>query len=117
MSKQKPGIIHSGNSTRPILSFHASQDLGIVKIVLNVETQAAHYKTKYAKVFSGLGCFSKPYRIMVDKATPPTVVPPRNLPAALRDRVKSTLDEMEHMKVIRRVDDEGSATKRNLPQA
>ena len=89
----------------PVLSFQASQDLGIVKIILNVETQAAHYKTKYAKVFSGLGCFSKPYRITVDKATPPTVVPPRNLPAALRDRVKSTLDEMEHIKVIRRVDE------------
>ena len=39
------------------------------------------------------------------KTTPPTVVPPRNLPAALRDRVKSTLDEIEQMKVIRRVDE------------
>ena len=88
----------------PVLSFQASQDLGIVKIVLNVETQAAHYKTKYAKVFSGLGYFSKPYCFMVGKATPPTVVSPRNLPAALRDRLKSTVDEMEHMKVIRTVD-------------
>ena len=41
----------------------------------------------------------------MDKATPPTVVPPRNLPAALRDKAKSTLDEMEHMKVIQRIDE------------
>ena len=34
-----------------------------------------------------------------------TVVPPRNLPAALRDRVKNTLDEMEKMNVIQRVDE------------
>lgn len=89
----------------PVLSFQTSQDLGIVKIVLNVEISVTDYKTKYAKVFSGLGCFSKPYHIKVDKEIPPTVIPPTNLPAALRDRVKTTLDEMEKIEVIRRVDE------------
>ena len=84
MSKQKLSILHSGDTTRTCLKF---QDLGIVKIVLNVETLATDYKIKYAKVFSGLGCFSKPYHIKVDNTTSPTVVPPRSLPAALRDRV------------------------------
>ena len=60
------------------------------------------YKTKFPKVFSGLGCFTKPYRIKLAEATQPTVVPPRNLPAAMRDRVK---DEMERMNVIQRVDE------------
>ena len=58
------------------------------------------YKTKFPKVFSGLGCFTKPYCIKLDEATQPTVVPPRNLPAAIRDRVKTTLDEMERMNVM-----------------
>ena len=89
----------------PVLSFQASQDLGIIKIILNVDTSTTTYHTKYEKVFSGLGCFSKPYHIKVDKTTPPTVVPPSNIPAALRDRVKTTLDEMEKRKVIRRVDE------------
>ena len=84
----------------PVLSFRTSQDFGIVKIVLNVQNTAVTYKTKFPKMFSGLGCFTKPYRIKLDEATHPTVVPPRNLPAAIRDRVKTTLDEMERMNVI-----------------
>ena len=43
--------------------------------------------------------------VTVKAVTWSTVVPPRNLPAALRDRVKNTLDEMEKMNVIQRVDE------------
>ena len=63
-----------------VLSFQTSQDLGIVKIVLNVQNTAVTYKTKFPKVFSGLGCFTN---IKLDEATQPTVVPPRNLPATI----------------------------------
>ena len=87
----------------PVLSFQRSQDLGIVKIVLNVQNTTMNYKTKLA--LSGLGCFTKPYHIKLDEAIQPTVVPPQNLPAAIQDRVKTTLDEMERMKVIRRVNE------------
>ena len=60
----------------PVLSFRTSQDLGIVKIVLNVQNVAVTYKTKCPEVFSGLGCFTKPYHIKLDEATQSTVVPP-----------------------------------------
>ena len=60
MSKQESGIFVVDTQQERVLSFQTSQDLGVVKIVLNVDT-TANYKARYAKVFNGLGCFSKPF--------------------------------------------------------
>lgn len=88
----------------PVLGLKASQELNIIKIVHNVTQLTDQYITKYPKVFSGLGCFSKPYHIKVDPRVQPVITPVRNHPVALRDRLKETLDEMEKMNVIRKVD-------------
>ena len=60
---------------------------------------------KYANVFTGLGRLEKPYHIEVDPTVTPVVNPPRTIPAALRDRVKTELEDMEKRGVIRRVDE------------
>ena len=88
----------------PVLSFRASQDLGIIKVVLNVNSSLESYIKQYPTVFEGLGCLSKPYHIQLDPSVKPVVTPLRNQPAALRDRLKATLDEMEKIKVIKKVD-------------
>ena len=89
---------------QPILNFRALQDLGIIKVVLNVSKPSESYLKQYPNVFTGLGCLSKPYHIQLDSSVQPVVTPLRNQPAALRDRLKETLDEMERAKVIRKVD-------------
>ena len=59
----------------------------------------------YPKLFQGLGCLKTPYQIRTDASVIPVVSPPRNQPAAIRDRLKETLNEMEAMDVIRKVDE------------
>ena len=45
-----------------------------------------------------------PYHIQTDTSITPVVNPPRNQPIAIRDRLKQTLEDMEKMGVIRKVD-------------
>lgn len=60
---------------------------------------------KYANVFTGLGRLEKPYHIEVDPTVTPVVNPPRTIPAALRDRVKTELEDMKKRGVIRKVEE------------
>lgn len=60
---------------------------------------------KYPHVFTGLGRLEKPYHIEVDPTVTPVANAPRTIPAALRDRVKAELDDMERQGVIRKVED------------
>ena len=60
---------------------------------------------KYANVFTGLGRLEKPYNIEVDPTMTPAVNPPRTIPAALRDRVKTELEDKEKRGVIRSVEE------------
>ena len=72
--------------------------------MLNVEASNTCLSNQYPKVFQGLGCLAKPYHIEVDPSVSPTLNHPRSQPAALRDRLKETLDEMEVKGVIRKVE-------------
>ena len=60
---------------------------------------------KYENVFTGLGRLEKPYHIEVDPTVTPVVNPLRTIPAALRDRVKTELEDMEKRGVIRKVEE------------
>ena len=64
----------------------------------------AELTRKYVKVFTGFGRLEKPYHIEVDPTVKPVVNPPRIIPAALRDRVKADLENMERRGVIRKVE-------------
>ncbi|CAC5390534.1 unnamed protein product [Mytilus coruscus] len=59
----------------------------------------------FPKVFTGLGCLEKPYHIKIDSSVNPVINPPRKIPAALREKLKGTLKEMEDKEVIRKVDE------------
>ena len=60
---------------------------------------------KYTNAFTGLRRLEKPYHIEVDPTVTPVVNPPRTIPAALRDRVKTELEDLEKRGVIRRVEE------------
>ena len=60
---------------------------------------------RYAQVFTGLGRLEKPYVIEIDPTVSPVINPPRTIPAALRERVKAQLNDMEKRGVIRKVEE------------
>ena len=60
--------------------------------------------TQFKDVFEGLGLFPGECTIHVDSDAIPAVHPPRRVPQALGDRVKTELDRMEELQVITKVD-------------
>ena len=70
----------------PVLSFRASQDLGIIKVVLNVSKPSESYVKQYLNVFTRLGCLSKPYHIQLNPSVQPVVTPFINQPACSPER-------------------------------
>ena len=82
-----------------ILGLNASQILGLIKVVLNIN-RTKDIVTCYKGVFQGLGCLQQPYHIDIDSSVQPVVFPVRNQPVALRGCLKEKLDKMEELKVI-----------------
>ena len=87
----------------PILGLKASQDLHVIKVIMNIGCQSI--LSQYSKVFEGLGCLSISYHIKVDPEVTPVICPPRNQPVAIRDRLKHELDDMESLGVIKKVEE------------
>ena len=107
-----------------LLGLRSSQDLGLIKVVMMTNAEEEQSKLdadvksdkspqqlieevmqKYANVFTGLGRLEKSYHIEVDPTVTPVVNPPRTIPAAVRDRVKKELEDMEKRGVIRKVEE------------
>ncbi|CAC5406179.1 unnamed protein product [Mytilus coruscus] len=55
--------------------------------------------------FTSFKLQEKPYHIKIDSTVNPVINPPRKIPAALREKLKGTLKEMEDKEVIRKVDE------------
>ncbi|KAK7878469.1 hypothetical protein WMY93_034308 [Mugilogobius chulae] len=51
-------------------------------------------------ILGGLGCVPGLHHIQIDPAVPPVVHPPRKVPIALKDQIKTELDRMEQIGVI-----------------
>ncbi|CAC5410620.1 unnamed protein product [Mytilus coruscus] len=89
----------------PLLGFKASNELGLIHVIMTVQTDVDDPVKSFPKVFTGLGCLEKPYHIKIDSSVNPVINPPRKIPAALREKLKGTLKEMEDKEVIRKVDE------------
>ncbi|CAC5423835.1 unnamed protein product [Mytilus coruscus] len=89
----------------PLLGFKASHELGLIHVIMTVQTDVDDPVKSFPKVFTGLGCLEKPYHIKIDSSVNPVINPPRKIPAALREKLKGTLKEMEDKEVIRKVDE------------
>ena len=87
----------TGSRQISLLGFKASQDLGLIEVVLSVDNNELDKLTRdNPKVFSGLGCLEKTYKIQIDPTVTPVVNPPRKILAALRKRVKKALSDTEN---------------------
>ena len=89
-----------------LLGLGAIEKLQLVKRMETMFTQPLDVKTKFPKVFSGLGTLGEEYTICLkEDARPHALHTPRNIPLPLRDKVHEELDRMEEMGVISKVND------------
>ena len=101
----------------PIFGLRSCLSFDIIKLVYSVQTRSTEPEVKsdtfpltktsvlkqHADVFKGIGKFAGEYDIQLDPTVPPVVNPPRRVPIALRDRLKSELDRMEDLNIIVKV--------------
>ena len=97
-----------------LLGLTSSQGLGLMKVVMVAKTEEMQTKpdkgeevTRLSEelrkeVLQKLGRLEKPYYVEVDPTVTPIVNPPRTVLAALRDRVKEELDDMESEELFAR---------------
>ena len=91
----------SWNNTKPDTW---SVDLGLIKIVINVDRINCFFK-RHSKLFQRLRCLKTPYHIKIDISVTSVVSPVRNQPAAaIRERLQETLDEMDATGVMQKMD-------------
>lgn len=82
----------------PLLGFKASNELGLIRVIVMVQADVDDPVKSFPKVFTGLGCLEKPYHIKIDSSVNPVKNPPRKIPAALREKLKGTLKEWKTKK-------------------
>ncbi|XP_055997848.1 uncharacterized protein K02A2.6-like [Ostrea edulis] len=92
--------------TTPLLGLKSCVDLGLVKLTMMTQKEdKTDLVNQFSSVFQGLGCLRDPYHIQLNSTVQPVVHPPRTFPAALRNELKASLDEMESQGVIGKVDE------------
>ena len=95
----------------PLLSYQACMDLGLISINdsddmffptprVGSTTVAPDLLEEFKDVFEGLGHLPGEYHIATDDTVRPAVHPPRRVPFALREQIKSKLDKMVESDVI-----------------
>ena len=84
-----------------ILGGESCAKMGLIKRLYNVEkVMNTDIFTEFKDVFTGLGCVPGLHHIKVDPAVPPVIHPPRKVPIALKDQIKTELDRMEQLGVV-----------------
>jgi hypothetical protein len=61
--------------------------------------------TAYPNQFDSIGEFRTVHKLTIDPNVPPRIDPPRRIPIALKDKIKSELDKMVEQDVIRRIEE------------
>nr|XP_039255361.1 uncharacterized protein K02A2.6-like [Styela clava] len=87
---------------QPVLGLPSCMEWELIKRV-NTLTSGT-IENQYDDVFTGLGLIKgSEYKITIDPNVTPVVHAPRRIPIAIRDSLKSELDRMEKLNVIKKV--------------
>ena len=60
-------------------------------------------KEEFGDVFKGQGCMERKLHLEIDKTVTPVINPPRRVPFALKEKLKSEIDRLEKLEMIRKV--------------
>ena len=115
-----PFVIIEGQST-PLIGSCSAQQLNLIRVQhhniavinepRNIQASLADKPMNsrtdvinaYPDVFQGLGHMPGTVHLELDKSATPTVMPPRRVPVALKDKLKTELDRMEERQIITKV--------------
>ena len=88
-----------GLDTTPIIGLNTSERLNLVQRVLKVHRSDSFNPDQitkdYVDCFGEVGILKNTYHIELKEDVNPVVIPPRNVPYALKDPLKNELDRME----------------------
>ncbi|VDH90160.1 Hypothetical predicted protein [Mytilus galloprovincialis] len=96
-------------NTTPILGNQTIQHMNLVTInydniqALDINEISLSEKSvfrQYKDVFDGTGCLPGTYRLEIDETVRPVVHPPRKIPVALRDKLKTELERLTDKEMI-----------------
>lgn len=91
------------NGRQAILGLQASEMFGLVTRVGSVGIERS-VPQEFASVFSGTGCVSRRYHMVLQEHAQPSVQPARRVPLALREPLKNELQGMVKHGIIEKVD-------------
>ena len=95
----------------PLLGSSAAQQMGLITVqqenILQVkesyqELNMERITATYPDVFQGLGCMEGALHLEVDESASPSIMPPRRVPLALKERLKEELARLEKANVIKK---------------
>lgn len=94
------------NSTT-IIGLKAARLLKLVRNIDSVNTNASYENlmNEYDDIFNGLGCIATDYKIRLDPNVVPVNNKARNVPFALRSKLKDELQRMQRVGIILNVDE------------
>ena len=96
----------TGDHTVSLLGSRASKQMGLVKISPVVQIHTVNKGSQIPNhVYEGLGCLPGKHHIQLKENAVPTVHAARRVPFALREKLKSELDRLEKMGVIKRTEE------------
>ena len=104
-------VVVKGDHT-PLIGSRASQQMNLVTVqqdnIQQVTMNTAsitldQLKEEFGDVFKGQGCKEGKRHLEIDKTVTPVINPPRRVPFALKEKLKSELDRLEGLEIIREV--------------
>ena len=104
-------VVVKGNYT-PLIGSRASQQMNLVTVhqdnIQQVTTDTQNLTLnqvieEFGDVFKGQGCMEGKLHLEIDETVTPVINPPRRVPFALKDKLKSELDRLEGLQMIQKV--------------
>lgn len=83
-------------NTPAILRLESCLKLSIIKKIDNINNKDTYdeLEKEYKEIFSGIGCFTKPYHIKLKENAQPVIQPTRRVALTLLDKLKECLVEL-----------------------
>ena len=104
-------VVVKGDYT-PLIGSRASQQMNLVtvqqdniqQVTMNTASLTLdQVKEEFGDVFKGQGCMEGKLHLEIDKTVTPVINPPHRVPFALKEKLKSELDRLEGLEMIRKV--------------
>lgn len=99
-------VIINNDNIKPLLGRDTCQRLGLLIQVVDMVTfsEKEKFMLENKNIFEGLGKLPFKYKITLKEGCVPVVRPPRRVPNIIRERLKSTLENLEKNGIIQKID-------------